>query len=66
MKEAVRLVQEWWRQWELLECPFCGEADVRRSTLRQWERALEWFSILPFRCARCNRRFYLLRRRART
>ena len=35
MKEAMRLVREWWRQWSLLECPFCGVAGVRRSTRRQ-------------------------------
>ena len=65
MKETAGLVREWWRQWSLLECPHCGGDDVRRSTSRgprEW--ALSRLSILPYRCVRCQRRFYLLRRGA--
>ena len=67
MREAVNILKEWWRQWSLLECPYCGEADPRPSTRRgPWEWALSRLSILPYRCARCQRRFYLLRRGAPT
>jgi hypothetical protein len=65
MKGIVNLMREWWRQWSLLECPYCGRADLRSSTRRgPLEWALSRLSILPYRCARCQRRFYLLRRGA--
>ena len=61
MREKVELLREYWRQFGVPECPHCGGADFSPSRPRLRERPLAWLSLFPFRCVRCQRRFYLRR-----
>ena len=40
-----------------LFCPFCGSADVVRSSRRWYERCVSCLGIYPFRCLDCRCRF---------
>jgi hypothetical protein len=48
------------------KCPWCGEAaKVRRSHRHPLDKLLGLFRIYPFRCERCDERFYRFWKRAR-
>jgi hypothetical protein len=42
-------------------CPECGYGEIRRSHRRAFDRLLSLASIYPFRCLRCDRRFFAFR-----
>ena len=50
--------------WFARQCPSCGSTNVRRSTLRSRESATHSFKS-PYRCRKCNERFWIMSRKAR-
>ncbi len=41
-------------------CPKCGSVDIRRSqTRRTLDFLLRTFSLCPYRCRSCRKRFYM-------
>lgn len=40
-----------------MNCPACGDHEVRRSRRRVLERILSAFGLFPYRCQRCDARF---------
>ena len=45
-----------------MTCPKCGEASAHRSHRNGIkDRALGWFSQIPYRCRKCHIRFYAYR-----
>ena len=42
-------------------CPICGAPEIRRSQRRNWAERVAGLFLLPYRCERCENRFYAWR-----
>ena len=47
------------------KCPHCGSSSVRRAHFQSRDEAQRHFLTSPYRCEKCNKRFWLLSRKAR-